>query len=182
VDLPAELARAAADGTGPAVDLAGVLGPAADPGLDEPVLRLLVAGLGRRLGEVLPAGSAPDALVLAAAGSTDTTALRTVDRVAAALSAHCGVPCRAGYAGGAGPSVPAAVAALAGHGARRVAVASYFLAPGRLHDRVVAQAAGAGAGPVAPALAAAPEVVDAVLVRAASAVPVPTAVPAGRAA
>jgi sirohydrochlorin ferrochelatase len=34
------------------------------------------------------------------------------------------------------PSVPAAVAALRAGGARRIAVASWFIAPGRLPDKV----------------------------------------------
>ncbi|MGH3738816.1 MAG: hypothetical protein ACRDT6_24935, partial [Micromonosporaceae bacterium] len=57
-------------------------------------------------------------------------------------------------------------------GAQRVAVASYFLAPGLLYDRVVAAAA-AGAVAVARPLVDLPELVDVVLARYQSAVPVP---------
>jgi sirohydrochlorin ferrochelatase len=44
------------------------------------------------------------------------------------------------FASAAAPDVPAAVAALRAAGARRIAVASWFLAPGRLPDRVTALA------------------------------------------
>jgi sirohydrochlorin ferrochelatase len=47
---------------------------------------------------------------------------------------------RAAFASAASPDVPAAVAALRASGARRIAVASWFLAPGRLPDRVAALA------------------------------------------
>jgi sirohydrochlorin ferrochelatase len=44
------------------------------------------------------------------------------------------------FASQADPSVPAAVAALRASGARRIAVASWFIAPGRLPDKVAALA------------------------------------------
>ncbi|MGH3647814.1 MAG: cobalamin biosynthesis protein CbiX, partial [Micromonosporaceae bacterium] len=57
------------------------------------------------------------------------------------------------------------VRALRGGAARRVAVASYFLAPGLLYDRAVAGAQDAGAVAVADPLVAVPELVSVVLDR-----------------
>jgi sirohydrochlorin ferrochelatase len=64
------------------------------------------------------------------------------------------------------------VAALAAAGARRVAVASYFLAPGHLYDRALEQARVAGATTAAAPLGDAPQIVDLILGRADAAVPV----------
>jgi sirohydrochlorin ferrochelatase len=89
--------------------------------------------------------------------------------VADALSAALGLPCRPGYASGTGPGTDAAVLAVAAAGARRIAVASYFLAPGRLYDRAVERAIGSGAAIVTEPLGDAPEIVDLVLARAAAA-------------
>jgi sirohydrochlorin ferrochelatase len=169
VDVPAELARARAASNGANVRLAEVLGPVSGPVSDRAALDWLVAALVRRLDE---AGSArPDAVVLAAAGSRDPSALDTVDLVARALSAALGVPCRAGYASGAGPDVEGVVEGLAAEGARRIATATYFLAPGLLYDRAVGQARAAGAIVTAAALGDAPEVADLVLARASAAQP-----------
>jgi sirohydrochlorin ferrochelatase len=162
VDVPGEVARVRAAGV-EGVRLATVLGPVDGREGDGPVLDLLVDALLDRLG---PAGS-PDGLVLAGAGSRHLAALATVDVVAAALAERTGVPVLAGYASGAGRSVATAVADLATRGCRRIAMATYFLAPGRLYDRAVAQARAAGAVAVAPTLDASPGVVAAVLRRAA---------------
>jgi sirohydrochlorin ferrochelatase len=110
-----------------------------------------------------------DGLVLAAAGSRDVTALRTVDLVARALGEAVGVPCRAGYASGAGQSTAAAVRELRGRGSRAVAIASYFLAPGLLYDRAVADGGAAGVVAAAAPLGDAPEIAELVLCRAAAA-------------
>jgi len=115
------------------------------------------------------ASPAVDGIVLAAAGSRDASTLDSVGWVAEALEAALGVPCRAGYASGTGPGTGAAAAALAGQGARRIAVAGYFLAPGLLFDRAVNQALAAGAACAAAPLGDAPELVDLVLARAAAA-------------
>jgi sirohydrochlorin ferrochelatase len=147
--------------------LAEVLGPVAGPVPDRAALDAIVAGLVRRLGE---AGAlTADGIVLAAAGSRDASTLDSVGWVASALGAVLGVPCRAGYASGAGPGTGAAVAALAGGGAQRIAVAGYFLAPGLLFDRAVHQALAAGAIRAAAPLGDAPELVDLVLARATAA-------------
>lgn len=148
VDVPAVLGEAAVPGQ--RVRTAGVLGP--DP--------RLIDGLMRRL-EPAPAF---DALVLAAAGSSDPRAVATVAGMATALGERYGVPARAGFASAATP-VDQAVRALRDTGARRVAVASYFLAPGLLHDRVIAAAERAGAVTVAAPLVAVPELVNVALDR-----------------
>ncbi|MCG0287406.1 sirohydrochlorin chelatase [Streptomyces sp. PSAA01] len=71
-------------------------------------------------------------VVLAAAGSRDPDAAVDVARTAALLSARLGgVPVLPGYASGSGPTVPEGVRALAALGHDRIAVASYFTAPGR---------------------------------------------------
>ena len=144
VDVPAALAAF------PGVRRADVLGP--DP-------RLLDA-LIRRLSQV----PSFDALVLAGAGSSDAGAVASVAAVGAALGERYGVPARPGFASAATP-VEVAVRELRAGGARRIAVASYFLAPGLLHDRVVTAARDAGAVGVAEPLVAVPELVDVVLDR-----------------
>jgi len=116
--------------------------------VSEPLLSALV----RRL----PPGDY-DALVLAAAGTRVEAARETIRSVAFALSERLGLPCRVAYAAGADGAAPSgseAVAALRNEGARRVAVASYFLAPGRLYDTVTRAALDAGAVAVAPPLGA----------------------------
>lgn len=162
IDVPAQAAAA-----GAAVALSEVLGPVGPA--DTTALDLVVLALRRRLAEALeiaPSRYAPDAVVLAAAGTRVESARTTVDLVAAALRASLGVPCLPGYASGSGPSVAEAVAALRAAGARRVAVAAYFLAPGRLFDRAVRQAESSGAVVVAAPLGAVPEIVQLVLLRA----------------
>jgi sirohydrochlorin ferrochelatase len=124
----------------------------------------LLAGLARRLDEVAPGRRADyDAVVLAAAGTTVLTARVGVAEVARELGAQLGVPCQEAYASAAGPTGAEAVESLRAAGARRVAVASYFLAPGRLYDTVVASAVQAGAVAAAAPLGAARELVRLIL-------------------
>ncbi|MES9609709.1 ribosomal protein L16, partial [Actinomadura sp. NPDC000929] len=52
-----------------------------------------------------------------------------------------------------------------GKGSARVAVASYILAPGHFADKVRRESLAAGAAAVSPALGAAPEVADLVVLR-----------------
>ncbi|HEY5835985.1 MAG TPA: sirohydrochlorin chelatase [Streptomyces sp.] len=91
---------------------------------------LLAEALDARLAEAgWQAGG--QAVVLAAAGSRDPDSAVDTGRTAALLSARLGgVPVLPAYASAAAPTVPEAVAALAARGLRRVAVASYFTAPG----------------------------------------------------
>lgn len=118
----------------------------------------LVPAVHERLQE---AGWRPgDAVVLAAAGSSDARALADVRTVASLLAERTGLAVPVGYIATAAPSVPEVVAELKADG-RRVAVASWLLAPGLFHQRL----AGAGADVVSAPIGAHPRVVDAVLLR-----------------
>lgn len=120
---------AAVEPWGPRAVAAPALGP--DP--------RLVELLDERLEQ---AGALPDdAVVLAAAGSSDDRATADVARVAAELQRRRRGPVTVGYGSAAHPRVPAAVEAARAAGAHRVAIASYLLAPGFFHDRL--QLAGA---------------------------------------
>lgn len=165
VDLPALLAEARAAGLPVRVRQAEVLGPRG-----QAVDALLVVALRRRLGQVR---QAYDALVLAAAGTRDPEARTAIGAVATALGTAAGVPCVPAYASAAGPTPGEAVQQLRAGGARRVAVAAYFLAPGLLYDRAAASARDAGAVGVAAPLGAAPELVRLVMARAAAAADLP---------
>ncbi|GAB7043708.1 MULTISPECIES: sirohydrochlorin chelatase [Catenuloplanes] len=115
-----------------------------------------------------------DAVVLAAAGTNDATARGTVAQAAVALGDLLGVPCTVAYASASAPTGAEAVAALRTAGARRIAIAGYFLAPGRLYDTVVESARSAGGVvAVAPPLTDARDIARLVLSRA-DAVTVPS--------
>ncbi|HYS39472.1 MAG TPA: CbiX/SirB N-terminal domain-containing protein [Pseudonocardiaceae bacterium] len=136
------------------IHLADVLGP--DPRLESAALRRLAA-----------AGADPtDAglgVVLAAAGSSHqpaNAAVRAVARRWARRTLWTGSV--AAFAAAAEPDVPTAVAALRAAGARRIAVGSWFLAPGRLPDRVSRAAPGAL---IAAPLGADPAVAQVILAR-----------------
>ena len=144
VDIPA-----AVDAARPDAVRARVLGP--DP--------LLAVALADRLAE---AGWRPgDAVVLAAAGSSDPGAVASVHDQAALLAAELGERVSVGFGSAAEPDVAAAVAAARGAGAGRVAVAPYLLAPGHFAARLQE----AGADLVAAPLGAHYAVVDLVLRR-----------------
>jgi len=115
----------------------GALGP--DPRLAEILLD--------RLGE---AGAQPgDAVVLAAAGSSDERSGVDVDQVAAVVRAGWAGPVLVGYGASAHPSVPEAVAGARELTRGRVVVAAYLLAPGFFHDRLAEAGADAVTGPLA---------------------------------
>jgi sirohydrochlorin ferrochelatase len=156
VDVPAAIAEARAGGLAIDVTVADVLGP--DP--------LLLAGVRRRLHEAVPDF---EGIVLVAAGTRDPAARSTVDDAAADLAHFYGVPARAAF-GSASPATGAvAVDALRAAGCRRIAVASYFLACGKLYDAVTASAIGAGAlTPAARPLGDVAELAQLVLARAAT--------------
>lgn len=143
-DIPAQIAASGhrnvllADAFGPAPELVGVM-------------RDRLEWAGYRQG---------DAVVLAAAGSSDPRALAEVRYAADTLSAMLGTSVRVGYAATAQPSIADAVAHARGRG-RRVAVASWLLAPGLFQRKVL----DAGADVVADPLGAHPDVVDLVLAR-----------------
>jgi sirohydrochlorin ferrochelatase len=169
VDVPDAVRAARAAGVGIPVRITEVLGPTVRG--PHPCL---LAGLRRRLVEAVGGADRGvaggfDAVVLAAAGTRDATARRTVVRVAQALGGVLGVPARVGYASASLPTAGAAVAELRAAGARRVAVATYFLAPGQLYDSAMRSARQAGAVALAAPLGDAPELVELVLDRAAAA-------------
>lgn len=131
VDVPATVARVARRHPRLRISVADVLG--ADPRLVDTALR--------RLAEVAGPLDSPDAdrlgVVLAAIGSSRPAANAQVDRLAARWAARQRwVGATAAFATAAAPSVPEAVARLRSAGASRVAVASWFLAPGLLPARV----------------------------------------------
>lgn len=90
--------------------------------------RLVEAGWRTRMTQAERRASA---VVLAAAGSRDPDSAVDTGRTAQLLADRLGVPVLPAYASTAAPTVPEAVRALAARGRHRVAVASYFTAPGR---------------------------------------------------
>jgi len=149
-DLPAQLAHAGA----PDCCVTPTLGP------DPELVRAAAARLTQ-------AGWRPgDAVVLAAAGSSDQRAVADVRTAARLLRVHVGRPVRVGFVATGAPRVDALVAGLRTAGERRVAVASWLLAPGVFQRRVD----GCGADMVAEPLGVHPAVVDAVVARYAAAV------------
>jgi sirohydrochlorin ferrochelatase len=146
-DLPAQLAACGAD---PArFPVTPSLGP--DPLLARAACRRL-AEAGWRYG---------DAVVLAAAGSSDAAALAEVRAAGRMLAAEVGRRVRLGFVATAVPRVDGVVAALRAAGERRIAVASWLLAPGLFHARL----AEVGADVVAAPLGAHPDVVAAIVAR-----------------
>ncbi|GAA2455421.1 sirohydrochlorin chelatase [Agromyces soli] len=120
------------------VVLAGALGP------DDRLARVLV----RRL---LEAEWRPgDAVVLAAAGSSDARAVTDCAAMGERLARELGAPVTVGYLSAAEPTLEAAVrrADAEGGASRRVVVASYLLAPGYFQDLAVDTARAAGAAAV----------------------------------
>jgi sirohydrochlorin ferrochelatase len=94
-----------------------------------------------------------DGIVLAVAGTRDPAAARGIEAVAARYGARHGVPCLPVHASAGEAAVSRAADALRATTTRarqahrkarpgRVLVVSYFLAPGLLHDRIVAGAGG----------------------------------------
>jgi sirohydrochlorin ferrochelatase len=146
-----DLARAARRADRPVV-VSGALGP--DDGL--------VALLTRRLQE---AGVvADDELVLAAAGSSDVAAVADCHDTAHRLAARLGRGVRIGFLSAASPRLPEAVVAARSTG-RRVAVATYLLAPGYFLGLVEAAGADVVAAPLLDGGPVPDELVDAVLAR-----------------
>jgi sirohydrochlorin ferrochelatase len=113
---------AAVDSAGPGIRRARALGP------DGALAEVLAERLDR-------AGLADHAVVLAAAGSSDHHAVRDVEQTAHDLGRLIARDVVAAYASAAEPRVGDAASALAAAG-RRVAVASYVMAPGFFYDRL----------------------------------------------
>jgi sirohydrochlorin ferrochelatase len=115
--------------------------------------RLLAAGADGRV----------DALVLASAGSSSDAARLHIHELARDLANAHGIPVMPAFASAAVPSPAQALQTLSDQGINRPAVASLFVAPGRLPDSVVA----AGAGiPVAGPLGVSPSFVELLVARA----------------
>ncbi|MET9963620.1 sirohydrochlorin chelatase [Streptomyces sp. NPDC006326] len=148
-DIPAVLSQATTRLPGLSVRLAEVLGPSP----------LLTQALERRLREagLDPADRAGTGVVLASAGSSDPEAIAVIAEIAREWrhTGWCAV--RPAFASAALPRTEDAVRALRAEGVRRVVVAPYVIAPGRLPDRITAGAEAAGADLVAGVLGAAPE-------------------------
>ena len=106
-----------------------------------------------------------DALVLAAAGSSDSRANASVARLARLWGARHKLPAIAAFASAAPPASGEAVRRFRSEGRRHVAVGAYFIAPGFLPDRASELALEAGAIAVAEPLGADPEVAWLVLTR-----------------
>jgi sirohydrochlorin ferrochelatase len=95
---------------------------------------LLAAALADRLGR----GRHADAVVLGAAGSSDPAGLSDVRVAARLLARRLRRPVPYGLVAAGGPAVADVVADARRRGARKVAVASYLLAPGYFHGRLLA--------------------------------------------
>ncbi len=89
-----------------------------------------------------------DAVVLAGAGSLRDRAVAEVRAAAAALSRAVNRPAVAGFVTAASPTVAEAVAQVRAAGHRRVAIASYLLAPGRFSEQLLLAGADAVAAPI----------------------------------
>jgi sirohydrochlorin ferrochelatase len=146
-DLPAQLA---ASGVGPErFSVTPAIGP--DPLLAH-AARQRLAEAGWRYG---------DAVVLAAAGSSDPAALAEVRVAGRMLAVEVGRKVRVGFVATAAPRVDAVVAGLRAAGEQRIAVATWLLAPGVFHTRL----GEAGADVVSAPLGAHPDVVATVVAR-----------------
>lgn len=156
-DLPEHVARSGH----PDVTVTPSLGP--DPAL--------ARVLHRRL---LQAGWRPgDAVVLAAAGSSDASACADVCRAAAHLADLVGAGVEVGFVTTASPTVPEAVAAARRHGSGRVFIAAYLLAPGLFHTRL----SDCGADAVTDPLGADSAIADVLVSRFVAAAISPSSVP-----
>ncbi|WP_028478170.1 sirohydrochlorin chelatase [Nocardia sp. CNY236] len=119
-----DVPRAVADSGHPAVAITPAMGP------DTALARIMAMRL-RAAG-----WSYGDAVVLAAAGSSDARARSDVRRAAALLAERLGAAVRIGYIATGAPRVPDVVAASRAAGASRVFIASYLLAHGLFQQRL----------------------------------------------
>lgn len=157
VDVPAAIAEATARHEGLKVRATGILG-LEKSFLEVLDLRLRAALSDARVREL-------DALVLAAAGSSDPLANQAVARLARVWGAHHKLPVTAAFASAAPPATGEAVRTFRAQGRRHIAVASLFLAPGFLPDRAAELAIEAGAVAVSAPLGAHPELARTILAR-----------------
>jgi sirohydrochlorin ferrochelatase len=159
VDLPALVGSVTASCPGFRVEVSDVLG--ADPALEAVALDRLAAAP-RRGGT---------GVLLSAVGSSNASANAVVASLAARWEERLGVPVSEAFASATQPDIPAAAARLRSRGVRHLVVASWFLAPGLLPDRIerLAREADPRAFVAAP-LADDPRVADVVISRYATAV------------
>jgi sirohydrochlorin ferrochelatase len=109
---------------------------------------LLAEALADRLAE---AGWRPgDAVVLAAAGSSDPATVAATEAQARLLAVRLRNTVIPGYGAAQRPDVPTAVATARRNGATRVAVATYLLAPGVFASRLAAAGADVLSTPLGP--------------------------------
>ncbi|WP_328617821.1 sirohydrochlorin chelatase [Amycolatopsis sp. NBC_00355] len=159
VDLPVLVSSVTAECPGFRVQVSDVLG--ADPALEAVALDRLSAAPRRRGTGVL----------LSAVGSSNASANAVVSGLAARWESRLGLPVSEAFASATQPDIPAAAARLRDRGVQHLIVASWFLAPGLLPDRIarLAREADPGAFLAAP-LADDPRVADVVIGRYATAV------------
>jgi sirohydrochlorin ferrochelatase len=157
VDVPEVVQAVALKHPGTAIRAAEVVGPDAE----------LLSVLDERLREVLRNARIRelDALVLAAAGSSDARANAMVARLARVWGSRHRLPTSVAFASTAPPSTGEAVRGWRREGRRHVAVGSLFIAPGTLPDRAAELAYEAGAVAVSAPLGAHDELARIILAR-----------------
>lgn len=157
VDVPKAIAAAEAKHPGLKVRASNILG------LETVFLEVL----DRRLRTALKDARVRelDALVLAAAGSSDALANQAVARLARLWGTRHRLPTVAAFASAAPPATGEAVRQFRAEGRRHIAVGSMFLAPGTLPDRAAELALEAGAVAVSAPLGADTEVARTILAR-----------------
>jgi sirohydrochlorin ferrochelatase len=157
VDVPTVTAEAMARHAGLRIRVSGVLG------LGTAFLDVL----DRRLRETLCTARVRelDALVLAAAGTTDPLATQSISRLARLWGTRHKLPVVAAFASASPPATGEAVRAFRAQGRRHIAVGALFLAPGLLYDRAAELALEAGAVAVSQPFGADPEVARTILAR-----------------
>ncbi|WP_409463547.1 sirohydrochlorin chelatase [Amycolatopsis sp. GA6-003] len=158
VDLPALIDEVTAECPGFRIRVSDVLG--ADPALEAVALDRIA---GARRGGT--------GVLLSAVGSSNPEANAVVAGLAARWEKRLGLPVSEAFASAAQPDIPAAAARLRDRGVRHFVVASWFLAPGLLPDRIASLAREADAGAfIAEPLADDPRVADVVIGRYAAAI------------
>ncbi|MGW7536367.1 sirohydrochlorin chelatase [Amycolatopsis sp. NPDC054798] len=159
VDLPALVDEVTAECPGFRIQVSDVLG--ADPALEAVALERL-AGARRRAGT---------GILLSAVGSSNPDANAVVAGLAARWEKQLGLPVSEAFASATQPDIPAAAARLRDRGVRHLVVASWFLAPGLLPDRIASLARDADPDAfIAEPLADDPRVADVVIGRYAAAI------------
>lgn len=157
VDVPAAIAAVEAKHENLRVRASSILG----------LETIFLEVLDRRLRAALKAARVRelDALVLAAAGSSDALANQAVTRLARLWGTRHKLPTVAAFASAAPPATGEAVRQFRSEGRRHIAVGSMFLAPGTLPDRAAELALEAGAVAVSEPLGADTEVARTILAR-----------------